>query len=71
MKATFIVTVEIDAGLIGLHAHHRRKPLDVAQRECLALLECRLSDSIRHCDGVQPPISIATEVMDALSERPA
>lgn len=49
MKVTFVVSIDLDEGLIELDAKRRGRALAEVVSDC----ECRLVDSVRFRDGVQ------------------
>ena len=52
MRAVYVVTVEIDEGLIKLDAKRRGRSTEQQFAEVVADCECRLVDSVRWRDSV-------------------
>lgn len=66
MKTTFVITTDLDAGVIELEARRRGRDFSTTLQEIVGDLECKLSDAVRWRDGV---VSVGTTVVDVTTHR--
>jgi hypothetical protein len=69
VRAAFVVEVDLDSGYVETIARHRKRESLLQLRDLALLLEARLSDSIRHVDGVAGPVSISGSIDGTALER--
>jgi len=51
MRATILLTIDVDEDFIASEALRRGRPTDIIRQEFIAALECDLNDVCRHRRG--------------------